>query len=248
MSNRLMSNLLLSLETSSPICGVALSVGGELLAQAELRIEKSHASHLLPLAENLLKLAGHTLADVGAVALSAGPGSYTGLRIGAASAKGLCAALGIPLLAVSTLQALAQPVIRTTPAATRWAFCPMLDARRQEVFTAIYDADLTARLPETPQVLSVEWLHELLAAAPTVFFGSGAAKCRALLGEHPNAAFLDGIEPTAAAVAQLGTDQWRRQLWEDVAYFEPHYLKEAHTTTPKAALVNQLASPTTRAA
>lgn len=232
-----MSNLLLSLETSSPICGVALSVGEELLAQAELRIEKSHASHLLPLAESLLHLSGYTLADVGAVALSAGPGSYTGLRIGAASAKGLCAALGVPLIAVSTLQAMAQAVIGATPDAARWAFCPMLDARRQEVFTALFDADLHELLPETPQILSLEWLEQLLAERPTVFFGSGAAKCRALLGAHPHAFFLDGIEPTAAAVAHLGTHKWRRQVFADVAYFEPHYLKEAHTTTPKTAVV-----------
>ena len=103
---------------------------GALLAQAELRIEKSHASHLLPLAENLLRLSGYRLADVRAVALSAGPGSYTGLRIGAATAKGLCAALGLPLLAVSTLRILAQQAAAGLLDGADCRFCPLIDARR----------------------------------------------------------------------------------------------------------------------
>ena len=138
-----MSTLLLSLETSSPICAVALHhlPSGRLLGQAELRLEKSHSTHLTVLVEQLLANTGHALPDLGAVAVSDGPGSYTGLRIGAAAAKGLCFALDVPLLAVGTLPALAHQVASRVPRATAYLFAPMLDARRQEVYTALYEAD-----------------------------------------------------------------------------------------------------------
>jgi tRNA threonylcarbamoyladenosine biosynthesis protein TsaB len=233
-------HLMLCLETSSPVCGVALThlATGELLAQAELRVEKSHASHLLPLAESLLQLSGYSLANVGAVALSAGPGSYTGLRIGAATAKGLCTALGIPLVAVSTLQVLAQQVIRATPDAQRFRYCPLIDARRQEAFTGLFTAELTVLRPEAPTILTANWLIETLAYGPTIFCGSGAAKVRELLGEPDGASFLPTVTvPAVAHLAELAAHKFREKLFEDVAYFEPAYLKEAHTTTPRTAVV-----------
>ncbi len=230
-----MSMLLLSLETSSPICAVALHhlADGRLLGQAELRLEKSHSTHLTVLIEQLITNAGCALPDLGAVAVSDGPGSYTGLRIGAAAAKGLCFALDIPLLAVGTLPALAHQVAGHVPHPGAYLYAPMLDARRQEVYTALYQVDGAEVLAPTNLVLDPASLAEHLAAQPVLCFGSGAAKFQALVADQPNAVFLAGVQPSAVAVGELAYAAYQRQEFQDVAYYEPFYLKEVYTTTPK---------------
>ncbi len=230
-----MQTLLLSLETSSPVCSVALHrlEDGSLIGQSELRLDKSHSTHLTVLIGQLLENTGHQLADLAAVAVSDGPGSYTGLRIGAAAAKGLCFALDIPLVAVSTLKALAAQVTAGTARPESWLYCSMLDARRQEVYAAIHTHAGQEVLAPTPLILDAETLAEQLARHSVLFFGNGAAKFQALLGEHPNAGFLAGIEPSAVSVGQLGVAAFHRQEFQDVAYYEPFYLKEVYTTTPK---------------
>jgi tRNA threonylcarbamoyladenosine biosynthesis protein TsaB len=230
--------LLLTLETSSPICSVALHelADGRLLGLSELRLEKSHSTHLTVLIEQLLANTGYTTADLAAVAVSDGPGSYTGLRIGAAAAKGLCFALDIPLVAVSTLRALARQVANGTAAPESYLYCPMLDARRQEVYTALYRADGTEVLAPTPLILTPEALAEHLAHHRLLFFGNGALKFRTLLpADAANAGFLTGIVPSAAAVGELARLAYQQQQFQDVAYYEPFYLKEVYTTTPKAS-------------
>ena len=230
-------NLLLTLETSSPICSVALHAltDGRLLGLSELRLEKSHSTHLTVLIQQLLENTGHHTADLAAVALSDGPGSYTGLRIGAAAAKGLCFALDIPLVAVSTLRALARQVASVTAGAEGYLFCPMLDARRQEVYTALYRADGSEVLAPTPLILTPEALAEQLARHRLLFFGNGAVKFQALLpADAANAGFLTGIVPSAVAVGELAQVAYQQQQFQDVAYYEPFYLKEVYTTTPKA--------------
>ena len=231
-----MQTLLLSLETSSPVCSVALHrlADGSLVGQTELRLDKSHSTHLTVLMEQLLANAGQQLADLAAVAVSDGPGSYTGLRIGGAAAKGLCFALDIPLVAVSTLRALAAQVAAGTARPENFLFCPMLDARRLEVYAAVYTHEGQEVLAPTPLLLDAETLAEQLADRSVLFFGSGAAKFRALRGEHPNAGFLAGIEPSAVAVGTLAVAAFHRQEFQDVAYYEPFYLKEVYTTTPRA--------------
>jgi tRNA threonylcarbamoyladenosine biosynthesis protein TsaB len=226
--------LILSLETSSPICSVALHRAGVLIGQAELRLEKSHSSHISVLVNQLLENAGYTLQDVAAVALSDGPGSYTGLRIGGAAAKGLCFALDIPLLAVSTLQALAWQVAAYTASPETCFYCPMLDARRMEVYTALYAYDGREILPPTALVLTAEAMTEQIGQHRVLFFGSGAAKFQPLVSAHPNAGFLTNIEPSAVAVGALAWGAFQRQEFRDVAYYEPFYLKDVYTTTPKA--------------
>ena len=228
--------LLLSLETSSPVCSVALHrvADGSLVGQSELRLDKSHSTHLTVLIEQLLENTGHQLADLAAVAVSDGPGSYTGLRIGAAAAKGLCFALDIPLVAVSTLRALAAQVAAGTARPEQYLFGPMLDARRQEVYAALYRHDGQEVLAPTPLILDADTLAEQLAHHSVLFFGHGGAKFQALLGENANAGFLAGIEPSAISVGQLGVAAFHRQEFQDVAYYEPFYLKEVYTTTPKA--------------
>ena len=208
---------------------------GRLLGLSELRVAQSHSTHLTVLIQQLLENTGHTLLDVAAVALSDGPGSYTGLRIGAAAAKGLCFALDIPLLAVGTLAALARQVVNATAAPENRLFCPMLDARRQEVYTAIYRADGREVLAPTPLILTPEALAEHLAHSEVLFFGDGTAKFRALLPEGPSkAGFLTGVVPSAVAVGELALAAYARAEFRDVAYYEPFYLKEVYTTTPKA--------------
>ncbi|MCB2378930.1 tRNA (adenosine(37)-N6)-threonylcarbamoyltransferase complex dimerization subunit type 1 TsaB [Hymenobacter sp. BT635] len=228
-----MSTLILSLETSSPVCSVALHRDGQLLGQSELRLEKSHSSHLGLLIQQLLDNTGATLKDLAAVAVSDGPGSYTGLRIGGAAAKGLCFALDIPLIAVSTLQALAHQVAAYTARAEEMLFCPMLDARRMEVYSALYTREGREVLAPAPLILDSDTLAEQLAHHRLLFFGNGAAKFAPLL-QTPNAGFLAGIEPSAIAVGALAQLAFERQEFRDVAYYEPFYLKEVHTTTPKA--------------
>src|SRR6476620_7668609 len=134
--------LLLALETSSSVCSVALLLDGKLLGSSELRLEKSHSSHITILIQQLLHNTGFTEKDFSAIAVSGGPGSYTGLRIGTSTAKGLCFALDIPMIAVSTLHALALQAIKFTSNASEYLFCPMIDARRMEVYTALLDAKL----------------------------------------------------------------------------------------------------------
>ncbi len=231
-----MPTLLLSLETSSPVCSVALhdADNGRLIGQSELRLEKSHSTHLTILIEQLLENTGHTAADLAAVAVSDGPGSYTGLRIGAAAAKGLCFALDIPLVAVSTLGALAAQVAAGTAGAEETLFCPMLDARRMEVYTALYTHDGQEVLAPAPLILTPEALAEQLAHHRLLCFGNGAAKFQPLVAGQANAGFLAGIEPSAVAVGALAVAAFRRHEFQDVAYYEPFYLKEVYTTTPKA--------------
>ena len=228
--------LILSLETSSSVCSVALHdvAAGRLIGQSELRLEKSHSTHLTVLIEQLLENTGHALAGLAAVAVSDGPGSYTGLRIGAAAAKGLCFALDIPLVAVSTLGALAAQVVAVTAGAEETLFCPMLDARRMEVYTAIYAHDGQEVLAPAPLILAPGALAEHLAHRRVLCFGNGAAKFQPLVAAQANIGFLVGIEPSAVAVGALGVAAFRRQAFQDVAYYEPFYLKEVYTTAPRS--------------
>jgi tRNA threonylcarbamoyladenosine biosynthesis protein TsaB len=230
--------LLLSLETSSPICSVALhsTENGRLLGQSELRLEKSHSTHLTVLIEQLIANTGYTLRDLAAVAVSDGPGSYTGLRIGAAAAKGLCFALDIPLVAVGTLPALAHQVATRMPRAEAYLYAPMLDARRQEVYTALYRADGHELAAPAPLILTPEALAEQLTHHSVLFFGSGAAKFQPLVSDNPNAVFLADVQPSAVSVGELALGAYQRQELQDVAYYEPFYLKEVYTTTPRSVI------------
>ena|SRR6478735_6044667 len=226
--------LILSLETSTTVCSVALTQAGNLIGTSELRLEKSHSSHITVLIEQLVQNCGFGLKDLAAVAVSGGPGSYTGLRIGTSTAKGLCYALEIPLLAVSTLKAVALQVIKFTPEADRFYFAAMLDARRQEVYTGLYSAELQPIWPDQAHILTEDSYKEELADRQIIFLGSGAAKWETLLGANANAFFLKNVIPSAEAVSELAWQQYQAGQFEDVAYYEPFYVKEVHITAAKA--------------
>lgn len=224
--------LLLALETSSAVCSVALFKGANLLGVSELRIDKSHSSHITVMASQLVENCGYTLKDLSAVAVSGGPGSYTGLRIGSSTAKGLCYALDIPLLEVSTLYALAKQTIDSVANAKDYLFCPMIDARRMEVYTCLLNANLEEELPVAPLVLDEHSFEGELAKQPIIFFGSGAAKFKEMKGGNQNALFVEGVQPSAKPIGELALAKFERQAFEDVAYYEPFYLKDVYITSP----------------
>lgn len=225
--------LILSLETSTTVCSVALAQEGRLIGTSELRLEKSHSSHITVLIQQLLENAGFKNEDLSAIAVSGGPGSYTGLRIGTSTAKGLCYALNIPLIAVSTLHALAQQIVKYTSTPEEFLLCPMLDARRMEVYTALLSGSMEEILPDQAMVLEETSFQEELKNHKIIFFGSGAAKWQTLLGPNANALFLKSVIPSAEAVSELAWQKYQSGKFEDVAYYEPFYVKEVHITMSK---------------
>lgn len=217
--------LILSLETSTRVCSVALHQNGEALACYDLFTEKSHSGMLTTLVQNAVEHAGFRLTDLDAVAVAKGPGSYTGLRIGVSTAKGLCYALDKPLLAVNTLEAMACQLADFVPADA--LLCPMLDARRMEVYCAIFDAELNVAAPTQAKIVDEMAFAEHLSHQPVYFFGDGAAKCQPKLAHHENARFpATSVFPSARTVGLLATKAFEAGAFENVVAFEPFYLKE----------------------
>ncbi len=204
-----------------------------LLASYDLFTDKSSSAMLTTLMRDAVEHAGFKLADIDAIVVAKGPGSYTGLRVGVSTAKGLCYALDKPLIAINTLQAMA---LQLAPYYPGHLLCPMIDARRMEVYSAVFD-DNNAFVQETQAVILTESSFEdLLANHRVVFFGDGAAKCKPVLEKHANAVFpaID-IKPSAKTVALLGALAFANAQFEDVAAFEPYYLKDFMSPAPRKA-------------
>ncbi|WP_420385591.1 tRNA (adenosine(37)-N6)-threonylcarbamoyltransferase complex dimerization subunit type 1 TsaB [Roseivirga sp.] len=227
-------SLILSIETATTVCSVALTDGQQIVARKKLYTDKSHANQLTLLVTEMMKEAGLVLADLKAVAISEGPGSYTGLRIGISTAKGLCYALNIPLIGISTLKAMAHEVNATMNEAGG-LLCPMIDARRMEVYTALYSPEMTEVMAPHPKILDESSFEETLKESGVLFFGNGAPKFSEVL-QNENARFVEEISPSAWAIGQLAAERFANQQFEDLAYFEPSYLKEFQATTPKSLL------------
>ncbi len=217
--------LILSLETSTKVCSVALHQDSHLLAVFELFTEKSHANALTLLIDNLISYCGVKFTDISAIAVSKGPGSYTGLRIGVASAKGLCFALDIPLISVPTLQAMAYGLSKQFPL-TSHLFCPMIDARRMEVYCQVFDHQLNTILPVDARIIDAHSFSNILSEKPVIFFGDGAAKCKDILNHPDLALFVDNCYPSAKFIGELALEKLVSNSFENIAYFEPFYLKE----------------------
>lgn len=192
---------------------------------------------LTSLIDNVVRQAGYALNDLDGVAVAKGPGSYTGLRIGVSTAKGLCFSLDKPLVAVNTLQAMAaqvQQFIPNLPGGMPYQLCPMIDARRMEVYCALYDHEGNEVMPTTAKIIDEQSFASELDKQPILFFGDGSAKCRPFLGEHRHAFFYEGlIVPSARTVGTIGAYLFAAADFEDIANFEPFYLKDFMTTTPK---------------
>ncbi|MBO3700876.1 tRNA (adenosine(37)-N6)-threonylcarbamoyltransferase complex dimerization subunit type 1 TsaB [Roseivirga sp. E12] len=226
--------LILSIETSTTVCSVALTRGKDVIATQKLFLEKSHSNLLTVIIQDLIKACGFGLIDFNAIAISEGPGSYTGLRIGVSTAKGLAYSLEKPLIAVSTLKAMAHEVSQYYT--EDCLLVPMLDARRMEVYTATFGVDLESIDEVRALILDEESFRETLASKKVLFHGDGAAKFKPLVQAIDNAKFIENVSPSAWAIGQLAFEKYQKEQFEDVAYFEPFYLKEFKATTPKALL------------
>lgn len=218
---------ILNIETSTKNCSVSIAQNGKTIALKEVAEESfSHSEKLHVFIDNLLKENQITYKDLNAVALSGGPGSYTGLRIGTSTAKGLCFALDIPLIAVDTLLVLAKQVNEDS------LIIPMIDARRMEVYTAIFDATHNPATPVQALVIDENSFAEISEKA--VLVGDGAAKCKEVLNRE-NFIFLDEIRyPSAREMSEISFDKFQKKEFEDIAYFEPFYLKEFYTGAKKS--------------
>ncbi|GAB3912022.1 tRNA (adenosine(37)-N6)-threonylcarbamoyltransferase complex dimerization subunit type 1 TsaB [Mucilaginibacter boryungensis] len=217
--------MILQIETATTSCSVALTQDGQVLAKKELNQRNVHAEVLTLFIEGVFKHADKQYADLDAIAVSSGPGSYTGLRIGVSTAKGLCYALDKPLIAVETLKAMADGMISRLTLTPESLLCPMIDARRMEVFTAIFDINGNKITPTSAEIIDQSSFADLLNDHKIYFFGDGAAKCRETL-THPNAIFIDGYENSANDLTFAALKKFNSKDFEDVAYFEPYYLKE----------------------
>ena len=212
--------LILCLETATKNCSVALSEHGSVIAFKEIATEGySHAENLHVFIEDVMKQASKELNKLDAVAVSKGPGSYTGLRIGVSAAKGLCYSLDIPLISLETLDVLAAQVTAQT------TIIPMLDARRMEVYSAIYDINKNKIRDTQAQILDVNSFSRHLSEVKTTFIGDGVAKFEEICN-HRNASFITTALPSAKDMAQLAEAKHKKSDTEDVAYFEPYYLKD----------------------
>ena len=224
-------SLILSIDTSTKVCSVALHQDGKLLAINELYTEKSHSGMLTTLCDNVVKYAGFSLKSLDAVAVAKGPGSYTGLRIGVSTAKGFCFALDKPLIAVNTLEAMAYQ-LKDFYAETH-LLCPMIDARRMEVYCQILDNQMNVISETEAKIINDSSFSKILDEKKIVFFGDGAAKCQAEI-THKNAVFLPiEVHPSAKTVGLLATKSFEKSLFENVVTFEPFYLKDFVGTQPK---------------
>jgi tRNA threonylcarbamoyladenosine biosynthesis protein TsaB len=216
---------------------VALSLNNKIIARRETLEEKSHASMLTVYIDEILKEADLSVNNLDAIAVGKGPGSYTGLRIGISAAKGLCFGSGVPLIAINTLQILYQQVMADLPFRTNadTLYCPMIDARRMEVFTCLYDQQGDVIDPTAARIIDNITFKQHLSERTILFFGSGMEKCREVVA-HPNAIFIPGIYPHASALARLAEISYRQQNFENLAYFEPYYLKDFVATVSKKRL------------
>lgn len=218
---------ILQIETATTVCSVALAKDGETLAVKQINERNIHAEVITLFINGLLKEAGINYDQLDAIAVSSGPGSYTGLRIGVSTAKGLCFSLDKPLIAIETLEAMANGAIaELTPADQDMLLCPMIDARRMEVYTAVFDIAGKRVKPTTAEIIDENSFFSLLKEQTILFFGDGASKCRAVLGVNDNARFLANFDNSAAYLTQKAFEKFSAQEFEDVAYFEPYYLKD----------------------
>ena len=222
---------LLSIETSTSVCSVAVSLDGKLFTERISFDGPSHAALLGVFVEEVLIQLKEASIALDAVAVSGGPGSYTGLRIGVSLAKGLCFGYGIPLISLSTLEVMASRVIREKQEAEA-LYCAMLDARRMEVYAAVYDVHLQAVRGVAADIVTSETYAPYLTDKKVWFLGNGAAKCKEAIAS-PNAAFVDDIHPLATEMIPLAEKAFQDKRFENVAYYEPFYLKEFIATIPK---------------
>lgn len=222
---------ILQIETATQVCSAALAVDGKTIACKELAAQNIHAANLTLFIREVMETAGLSYQSLDAIAVSKGPGSYTGLRIGVSTAKGLCFALDRPLIGINTLELMAGGFLAENPAYTGLV-CPMIDARRMEVYTALYTAALEEIQPVAASIIDASAYLEVPAEQHITFIGDGAMKCRETI-TRANTEFSALNYNSAAHMTLLARQAFDRQAFEDVAYFEPYYLKDFVITPAK---------------
>ncbi len=230
---------ILSIETATEVCSVAVSNENQVLFYKEETKGPSHAVLLGQFVNEAIEELRKANIKLDAVAVSCGPGSYTGLRIGVSEAKGLCYGLSIPLIAINTLKIMAHGVLKQNNTGKDALLCPMIDARRMEVYDTVYNSSLQELRAVSADIIDENSFSEFLTDKQIVFSGNGAEKCKTVL-HHPNAEFLDDIYPKATDMVELAEESFNKKEFVDVAYFEPFYLKEFVATTPKNKVLSDL--------
>ena len=236
---------ILHIETSTDVCSVAVAEDSQVIFQQEDHSGPNHAERLGTMVDEALSFTDNHAIPFDAVAVSCGPGSYTGLRIGVSMAKGICYGRNLKLIAVPTLELLCVPVLLREIPEENALLCPMLDARRMEVYAGIYDRGLKPVREIGADIVDSDTYKAYLDKAPIYFFGNGAKKCFEGNGgadgktsaiNHPNAHFIEGIEPLAKWMQPLAEKRLLNEQTEDVAYFVPYYLKDFVAKMPKKLL------------
>lgn len=227
---------ILHIETSTNVCSVAVSDGGEVIFNEEDHSGPNHAEKLGVFVDEALSFIDNHAIPLKAVAVSCGPGSYTGLRIGVSMAKGICYGRSVKLIAVPTLELLSVPVLlREEIKEDKALLCPMLDARRMEVYAGLYDRALKPKREIQADIVDANTYKAFLDKGKVYFFGNGAAKCMEAIA-HPNAVLIESIEPLAKYMQPLAERRFAEEVFEDVAYFVPFYLKDFVAIKPKKLL------------
>ncbi|MCL2596166.1 MAG: tRNA (adenosine(37)-N6)-threonylcarbamoyltransferase complex dimerization subunit type 1 TsaB [Paludibacter sp.] len=225
--------MLLNIETSTDFCSVALNNNDKLLFSTADERGQNHASLLSDFVQKALNFAKSNGEKIDAIAVSAGPGSYTGLRIGIATAKGLCFGLNVPMIAVDTLQIMNNATKGEIDSTDKnILLCPMIDARRMEVYCALYNFDKTIIGEIKAEIITENSFAEVLKDHTIYFFGTGIEKCKTVL-KHSNCRYIECIFPFAENMISLSYGKFQQKIFEDIAYFEPFYLKEFQATKAK---------------
>lgn len=226
---------IIHIETSTNVCSVAASHNGKCIFETANRDGLNHAAMLSPFVQQALDELNKLNLKPDAIAVSSGPGSYTGLRIGVSTAKGLCYGFDVPMIAISTLEIMVMEVLNSLKPEADTLLCPMIDARRMEVYTAFYNPALEIKNEVSAEIINEDSFVDILKKHPVYFFGNGSEKCKSVL-THPNANFITSVEPLAVNMIQLAEKKIKNKDFEDVAYFVPFYLKEFQATIPKNLL------------
>ena len=218
---------ILTLDTSTNVCSVAIHENGQVLYSEVNKEEKSHSKYITLMVERAVEKTGMTLSELDAFAVSKGPGSYTGLRIGVATVKGYCYALDKQMISVNTLDGMRAGVNEAAD-----FYVPMIDARRMEVYTKVFEGDNKVTQTEA-KILEEDSFADVISDHEVLFFGDGSEKYKELTASKTNYKFLDNVFPNAEYMGELVYEKYKNESFEDVAYFEPFYLKDFVTTVPK---------------
>lgn len=228
------NNNILHIETATQVCSCALSCNGELVFNRESHTAQSHAKLLGVFVEEAIRFSRENKIKIDAISVSSGPGSYTGLRIGVSEAKGLAYGLNAKLIAIPTLDIMASTM--SSKVDSDALLCPMIDARRMEVYTSIYDSSLNIIEPTVAKIIDEDSFKDILSTHKLVFFGDGAFKCKEVI-DNSNAIFIPDIYPLASQMIELSQVAYKEAKFENVAYFEPFYLKDFVATKPKNKVI-----------